>query len=230
MNPTWQRLGRGVKFPQAQSALATCGAPVVLRRSAGLGVKATRSGDARWGPGRGGLAWLGFGIAQRCVRLQLAAPETPAAAAAAHPPPPPATPPATLRPALPLPPPQPPPLGLLSPLLLPRCRRVSGAGGHGPHGPRPLSHPVLERGFWDCALPMSSALLASVSEFRRLLEEGEGSTLDWDIYSLEAFSLLSHPVWDCRAGVWDSPLRCRLLVSHLLSGKYRIGTCAASSI
>jgi hypothetical protein len=77
---------------------------------------------------------------------------------------------------------------------------------------------------------MSSALLASMSEFRRLLEKGEGSTLDWDIYSLEAFSLLSHRVWDCRAGVWDSPLRCRVLVSHLLPGKYQIETCAASSI
>lgn len=103
-------------------------------------------------------------------------------------------------------------------------------GGHGSHGPRPLSHRVLERGFWNCALPMSSALLASMSEFRRLLEKGEGSTLDWDIYSLEAFSLLSHRVWDCRAGVWDSPLRCRVLVSHLLPGKYQIETCAASSI
>lgn len=135
LNPTWQRLGRGVKFPQAQSALATCGALVVLRRGVGPGVKATRSGDARWGPGPGGLAWLGFRIAQRCVLLQPAAPETPAAAAAAHPPPPPATPPATLRPALPLPPPQPPPLGLLSPLLPPWCWRVWGV--HGPQGLSP---------------------------------------------------------------------------------------------
>lgn len=94
--------------------------------TAALGQGSRRLGAATPAECRGRVALHGWASESRGVLLQPTAPATPAAAAAARPPPPPATPPATLRPALPLPPPQPPPLGLLSPLLLPRCWRISG--------------------------------------------------------------------------------------------------------